>query len=155
MKIPLMLASVLLLGTTVAACGGGDGGDGASGGYCTDIKAAKPVFDSLATGDLAQLEKGFNTFHDLADESPSDLKDAWKTLDGAATEIEKSLAGAGVKMSDLAGIQSGKVPTGVDMAKLSGLAGDLQKLNNADFAKARTAIADQAKDTCKVDLGSL
>ncbi len=153
MKITLTLASVLLLGTSLAACGGGD--DEAGGDYCTDIKAAKPVFESLSNGDLAQLEAGFNTFHDLADEAPGDLKDEWKTLDNAATEIEKSLAGAGVKMSDLAGIQSGKIPAGVDMAKLSSLAGELQKLNNADFAKARTTIADQAKDTCKVDLGAL
>lgn len=153
MKIIMSLAGVLLLGTTLSACGGGD--DGASGTYCTDIKAAKPVFESLSKGDLAQLEEGFNTFHDLAKESPSDLKDEWKTLDNAATTIEKALADAGVKMSDLAGIQSGKVPAGVDMTKLASLAGDLQKLNNDDFAKARTAISDQAKDTCKVDLGAI
>lgn len=154
MKITLSLVGVLLLGTSLAACGGSSD-DGASGTYCEGIKSAKPVFESLSKGDLAQLEEGFNTFHDLAKKAPDDLKGDWKTLDNAATTIETALAGAGVKMSDLSGIQSGKVPAGVDMTKLAGLAGDLQKLNNADFAKARTAISDQAKDTCKVDLGPI
>ena len=158
MKLSPTLAGVVLLGTTLAACGGSDGGGGASGagsGYCQEIAAAKPVFDSLSKGDLAQLEKGFQTFHDLADASPGDLEDEWKILDSAATSIEDALKSAGIEMADLAGIQSGQIPEGIDVTKLTSLAADLQKLNNDEFTKARTAITEQAKSSCDVDLGTL
>ena len=159
MKISLTLAGVALLGASLAACSGG-GSDstsssGASGSYCKDVAAAKPVFDSLSQGDLAQLEKGFQAFHDLAAEAPAELKDEWKTLDSAVTTIEGALEDAGIKMSDLADIQSGKIPEGVDVTKLTGFATQLQELNNDEFTKARNAIGDQAKKTCDVDLGSL
>lgn len=156
MKISQTLASVVLLATTLAACSGSD--DDARGGggtYCKDIAAAKPIFENLATGDLAQLEKGFETFHRLADEAPDDLKEEWKTLDEAATTIEGALKEAGLKFSDLAGVQKGTIPEGVDVSKLTSFAADLQKLNNPDFAAARAEIAKQAKDTCDVELGAL
>lgn len=158
MKIFQTLASVVLVGSALAACSGGDaggGGDAAGGSYCKDIAAAKPVFENLASGDLAQLEKGFATFHQLAAEAPEDLKEEWKTLDDAATTVEGALKEAGLKMSDLAGIQQGTIPEGVDVTKLTSLAADLQKLNTPDFEAARAEIAKQAKDSCEVELGGL
>lgn len=159
MKIPVMLAGAVLLATSLAACSGSDsdggGGSSASGSYCKDIKAAKSTFDSLGQGNLADLDKGFAQFHELADEAPDDIKAEWKTLDEAATSIEKGLKSAGIKLSDLAGIQAGKIPPGVDVSKLTTFAADLQKLNTDEFTKARTKIASQAKSSCNVDLGSL
>jgi hypothetical protein len=157
-QVPLTLAGIVLIGTSVVACSGSDGGGGDGGAgstYCQDIASAKPIFEALSSGDLSQLEKGFTTFHELADEAPSDLKDEWKTLDKAATTIEGAIKEAGLKYDDLAGIQSGKIPEDVDMTKLAGFASDLQKLNSSDFADARTAISQHAKDTCDVSLGAL
>lgn len=155
MKISLTLVGVALLGASLTACSGSDGGDGdASSAYCQDIKTAKPIFESLTQGDLAQLEEGFATFHRLADESPDGLKDEWKTLDNAATSVESALKDAGLEFSDLAGIQEGTIPEGVDMTKLTSFAADLQKLNNTAFADARAEIAKQAKATCDVALGA-
>lgn len=159
MKIISTLAGVLLLGSSLAACGGdgsdgGDGGDRTGGSYCQDIAAAKPVFEDLSQGNLAQLEKGFATFHELADKAPADLKDAWKILDDAATSVEEAIQGAGLTFSDLAGIQDGQVPAGLDVTKLTGLAADLQDLNSSEFSDARAKIADQAKDACDVELGA-
>lgn len=158
MKITQTLASVVVLGAVLTACSGGsDSNDSkdSGGSYCKEVAAAKPIFADLASGDLAQLEKGFETFHQLADEAPAEIKDEWKTLDGAATSIEGQLKDAGLKFSDLAGIQQGTIPEGVDMSKLTGLAADLQKLSNPDVAAARSAIAKQAKDSCDVELGGL
>jgi hypothetical protein len=153
-KISLALAGALLLGTSLAACSGSDGGDGSGSGYCKDIKAAKPTFESLASGNLADLEKGFTTFHRLADESPEGLKDEWKVLDGAADSVEAKLKEAGLEFSDLPDIQAGKLPEGVSVDKLTAFAADLQQLNNDKFAEARTEIGKQAKDVCGVELGS-
>ena len=153
MKISLALAGAVLLGTSLAACSGSDDGGGADSSYCKDIKAAKPTFKSLASGDLGELEKGFTTFHRLADESPDGLKDQWKVLDDAASSVEDKLKEAGLTFSDLPDIQAGKLPEGVSVDKLTAFAADLQKLNNEKFAEARTEIGKQAKDVCGVELG--
>ncbi|KQX75627.1 MULTISPECIES: hypothetical protein [Aeromicrobium] len=161
MKISLALAGIVLIGTSVAACTGGDGGsggDGADGGagstYCQDIAAARPTFESLSSGDLTKLEEGFATFHRLADEAPDGLEDQWKTLDDAATSVEEKIKEAGLTFDDLPDIQSGKIPEGVSVDKLTAFAADLQKLNNSAFADARADISKQAKDVCDVNLGA-
>lgn len=154
MKISQAVVGTLLLGCSLTACTGGDGGGGADSSYCKDIKAAKPTFEKLASGDLGDLEKGFTTFHQLADESPDDLKDQWKVLDGAANSVEDKLKEAGLTYSDLPDIQDGKLPQGVSVDKLTAFAADLQKLNNDKFAEARTEIGKQAKDVCGVELGA-
>ena len=148
MKKSLALAGALLIGTTLTACGGSE----ADSDYCKDLKSANKAFSSISGGDVAQVEKAFNTFHDLAKEAPSDVKDDWKKLDGALTTVEKALADAGLKLSDLDDLQSGKLPEGVDMAKLQEAATSFTKLNSQDFTDASTAIEKHAKDVCKVEL---
>lgn len=157
MKIPLAIASAVLLGGVLTACGGGDGGgDGGKGSdYCKDIKGAAKTFGSLDSGDTASIGDAFATFHKLADEAPGAIKDDWKTLDGAITTVEKALADAGIKVEDFDKLQAGELPEGVDVEKLTGLATEFQKLSGAEFEKASKAIETHAKDVCKVDLDSI
>jgi hypothetical protein len=75
-------------------------------------------------------------------------------LDGTLTEVERTLAEAGISSKDLAGLQSGKIPKGVDMTKLAGLASKLQGLNSPELKAAATKIQAHAKTTCKVDLAA-
>lgn len=157
MKIPLAIASAVLLGGVLTACGGSDsGGGGALGGggsdYCKDIKGAAATFGDLGTGDSGSIGEAFATFHKLADEAPGAIKDDWKTLDGAITTVEDALSKAGIKLEDFEDLQSGKVPEGVDVSKLTGLATEFQKLSGAEFEKASKAIETHAKTVCKVDL---
>lgn len=151
MKISLALAGVVLLGTSLAACGGSDDG-GADSDYCKDIKTAAKTFGGLDSGDIGQLDNAFKTFHQLAAESPDSLTAEWKKLDNAVTTVEDGLKDAGIKLTDLAKIQSGQIPEGVDVSKLRSLATDLQKLSDAEFEKASKAIEKHAKSECKVDL---
>jgi hypothetical protein len=156
-KISLALAGIVLIGSSVAACTGGDGGGDSSGGdadspYCQDIAAAKKTFETLSSGDLSQLEEGFATFHRLADEAPDELKDQWKTLDEAATSVEDKIKEAGLTFDDLPEIQAGRVPEGVSLEKLTSFASDLQQLNDQKFTDARADISKQAKDVCDVSL---
>lgn len=158
MKIPLAIASAVLLGGVLTACGGGDGGSGGSGGsgsdYCKDIKAAAATFGDLDSGDTGSLGEAFATFHKLAGEAPGAIKDDWKVLDGAITTVETALSEAGIKIEDFAELQSGKIPEGVDVSKLTGLATEFQKLSGAEFEKASKAIEVHAKGVCKVDLNA-
>lgn len=148
MKKSLALAGALLIGTTLTACGGSD----ADSKYCKDLKSANKAFSSISGGDMAQVEKAFTTFHALADEAPSDIKDDWKKLDGALKTVEKALDDAGLKLSDLGELQSGKLPDGVDMAKLQEAASSFTELNSQDFTDASASIEKHAKDVCKVEL---
>lgn len=152
MKTPLALASAALLAATLAGCGGSN--DGPDSEYCKDLKSASTQFDSLASSDVSKLDEAFKTFHSLADEAPADVKDDWATLDEGITSVETALQEAGLKFSDFADLQQGKMPDGVDVAKLQGLATEFQKLDSAEFDKASKAIEKHAKDVCKVNLSS-
>jgi hypothetical protein len=154
MKIPMAIASAVLLAGTLAACGGGDGGgSGGSGSdYCKDLKKAQASFGDFSSGDLGDLDAAFKAFHKLADEAPSDIDADWKKLDTALNTVEKALKDAGLKFSDLAEVQQGKIPENVDPSKLQGLATEMSKLSSSDFTKSSKAIEAHAKKTCKVDL---
>lgn len=160
MKFSLALAGTALLAGTLTACGGSSGGDGSGGGnagsasgdYCKDLKSASTTFGSLSSGDTSKLDDAFATFHKLAGEAPDAIKSDWKVLDSAIATIQKALADAGLKFSDLDKIEAGQTVPGFDPSKLAGLTTEFTKLNNADFTKASAAIEKHAKDTCKVTL---
>jgi len=148
-------AFALCLATTVlAACGSDDGGGSASGDYCSELKADKAYFSDLSGSnpDLSRLDEVFQRMHTLADDAPDDVAADWKTLDGALTTIETALKEAGLKPSDLAAIQNGQLPPGVDASKLQALAPKLEALSSSDVDGAASRIASNAKDKCGVDL---
>jgi hypothetical protein len=155
MKISLTLAGVVLLGTSLAACGGSgdDGGGGGGGDYCADLKKAQSTFADVSGSDFSALDSAIKTFHKLADEAPSDVAAEWKTLDGAFVKVEDALADAGIKMSDLADIQSGKIPEGADVSKLSSLGTTFSEISSDKVLDAQKVIEKHAKDECDVELG--
>ncbi|MCW2840913.1 MAG: hypothetical protein JWR55_2396 [Aeromicrobium sp.] len=156
MKISLALAGVVLLGTSLAACGGGDdsGSGGGDGDYCKDLKSAQATFAKVSGNDFDALDSAIATFHKLADEAPDDVKTEWETLDGAFLKIEKAFDEAGIKMSDLPEIQAGNIPEGVDVSKLTSLASTFSEISSDKVTKAQATIEKHAKDSCDVDLGA-
>lgn len=143
--------------TVLVACGSNGGSSSSSSGdYCSELKTDKAYFDSLSGSnpDLSRLDEVFQRMHTLAGDAPDDVAADWKTLDGAITTIENALKEAGIKPSDLAAIQKGQMPPGVDMSKLQALGPKLQSLNSSDVSAAADRIASNAKDTCGVDLKS-
>lgn len=149
-KRPAAVASTLLI-AVLSACGGGDGPDS---DYCKDLEAAKPSLESLKSNGAEQLQDVFKVTHKLADEAPGDVKDAWETYDEAISNIEKALKDAGVGPKELASLQRGEVPDGVDQEKLRGLPATFQKLDSPAVAKASNAIATHAKEVCKLSFAS-
>ena len=150
-------ATLALAATLLVACGSSDSSSTASsGGYCDELKADKTYFESLSgsNADLSNFNQVFAKVHTLAADAPANVADDWKTLDGAITTIEGALKEAGLKPSDLAGLQSGKVPQGADLSKLQSLLPKLQSLNSTDVSDAAKNISDDAKKSCNVDLTS-
>lgn len=161
MKISLTVAGIVLLGASLAACGGSDdakkadGGDGKSGGgdYCKQLESAKTTFGKVSQSDFGALDSAIETFHNLADTAPAAVKTEWKTLDDAFSKVEAAFASAGIKLSDLPAIQKGDIPKGADVSKLSSLGESFSAITTEKVSKAQATIEKHAKDTCDVDLG--
>ena len=158
MRIKTVIGSLTLAltATLLAACGSSGGGSSSSGAYCDELKADKTYFESLSgsNADISNLDQVFAKVHTLADDAPDNVSSDWKTLDDAITTIETALSDAGLKPGDLAALQSGQVPKGVDLSKLQELAPKLQTLNGSGVSDAAKNIAADAKKTCGVDLTS-
>jgi len=156
MRMNVVIGSVALTvtATVLTACGSGGSGSGSSGGYCDELKADKTYFESLSgsNSDVSQLDTVFQKVHTLAGKAPDNVSAEWKTLDSAITTIETALKDAGLKASDLAAMQKGQMPPGVDISKLQALAPKLEALSSSGVSDAADKIAADAKKSCGVDL---
>jgi hypothetical protein len=157
MRLHLVVASAALALTAplLAACGSNESSSSSSGSYCDELKADKSYFEGISgssNSDLSSLDQVFQRMHTLAADAPDSVSADWKTLDGAITTMQNALKDAGLKPSDLASLQSGKVPPGVDPSKLASLAPKLQELSSSDVSTAAKNIAADAKKNCNVDL---
>ena len=145
-----------LAATVLAGCGSSNssGAASSSGDYCSELKADKAYFQGLTGNgsDAGKLDEVFQRIHQVAADAPDNISADWKTLDDAITTLENALKTAGIKPSDLASMQSGKLPPNVDPAKLQALLPKLQQLNSQDVSDAADRIAADAKKTCQVDL---
>ena len=91
--------------------------------------------------------------HKLADEAPDEIEDDWETLVKGVDKLVDALEeAAGLDDDDMATLQSGQIPDGVDMAALQGLMTEIQALDTEEFQKAGDDINKHAKDECGVDL---
>jgi hypothetical protein len=158
MRMNVVIGAVALgLATTVlTACGGSNSSASSSGSYCDELKADKTYFEALSgsNADIGKLDTVFEKVHTLADKAPSNVSADWKTLDNAITTLEDALKAAGIKPSDLAQMQSGKLPPGVDPAKLQAIIPQIQAMNSSEVSDAADKIAADAKKSCGVDLTS-
>jgi hypothetical protein len=159
MRISRIIGALALsmAATVLAACGSSNssgGGASATGNYCSELKSDKAYFQGLTGNgsDAGKLDEVFQRIHQVAADAPDNVSADWKKLDDAITTLENALNAAGIKPSDLASMQSGKLPPNVDPAKLQALLPKLQQLNSQDVSDAADRIAADAKKTCNVDL---
>ena len=128
MKRILSAAAAVALGLCLLTACGDDGGDkaGGSGDYCSDLKDAKKEVDALKGGDFSDLEKTTDAMHKLADEAPDEIKDDWEILVNGVDKLVEALKKAGLDDDDMATLQSGQIPDGVDMTALQSLMAEIQ-----------------------------
>jgi hypothetical protein len=150
----LSAAAAAALGLCLLTACGDDSGDkaGGSGDYCSDLKDAKKEVDALKGGDLKDIEKTVDTMHKLADEAPAEIKGDWQTLVAGVDKLVAALKKAGLDDEDMATLQSGQIPDGVDMSSLNELMTEIKSLDTDEFQKAGDNINKHAKDKCGVDL---
>ena len=152
----LSSAAVAALGLSLfTACGDDDGGGSASDGggdYCSDLKAAQKKIGSLGAGDLSSLSEAADQVHELRDEAPDEIEDDWKVLSDGFDKILAAFEKAGLTEEDIAKLQSGQMPTDVDMEAISEAMKEFEELGEEEFTKAGDAIRTHAKDECGIEL---
>jgi hypothetical protein len=158
MRKPALLAGLALAASVLTGCGGGDDAEAGATDtetYCKQLETDAEFFNALGGGDAdpSKLGDALDRFHELADAAPEAVAPDWDRLDGALSELERSLAEAGITPDDLAGLESGELPKGVDMTKLTKLVPKVQKLNSPELKDAAESIRTHAKDECGVTLG--
>jgi hypothetical protein len=139
--------------TTLAACGS-HGTAAASDDYCQELTTDKTFFQALdgSKPDLTRLDDMFRRMHSLAAAAPAGVASDWKTLDRAVSTIEGALAEAGLKPDDLAEIQKGQIPEGVDLDQIAALGPKMKALSGPEVNDAADHIAADAKSGCGIDL---
>jgi hypothetical protein len=151
----LSAAAAAALGLCLLTACGDDGGDkagGSGGDYCSDLKDAKKQVDAVKGGDFSDLEKTTDAMNELADEAPDEIKDDWEILVEGVQKLVDALKKAGLDDDDMATLQSGQIPDGVDMATLQSLMTEIKALDTEEFQTAGENINKHAKDECGVDL---
>jgi hypothetical protein len=88
--------------------------------------------------------------HALAAAAPKEVAADWKTLDTAVTTVEGALHEAGLKPDDLAALQNGDVPDGVDLDRLAALGPKMTALSGSPVNDAADRIAADAESACGV-----
>jgi hypothetical protein len=151
----LSAVAVAALGLCLLTACGDDKADkagGSGGDYCADLKTAKKEVDALKGGDFSDLQKTTDAMEKLAGEAPDEIKDDWATLLDGFKKLVAALKKAGLSDADMATLQSGQIPDGVDMDALTGLMDEINSLTTEEFQKAGDDINKHAKDKCGVDL---
>ena len=143
-----------LAATSLAACGSSTSSTDADSGYCTKLKGDKEYFQSLdsANPDLASFDKVLAELNGLSQAAPAEVSSDWKELDKAVVTIQDAMKDAGVDFADLAAMEGGKVPEGVDMAAVAELGPKLAELGGPEMNQAAANIEEHAKSECGVDL---
>jgi hypothetical protein len=148
-------AAALGLGL-LTACGddnGGGSGSAGSGDYCKDLEKAQKELNSVQGGDVSSLEETVDRVHQLRDEAPDEIKDDWDRLSDAFDKIVAAFDKAGIDEDDIAAIQSGQIPDGVDQAALTEAYSEIAKLGeDEELTASVAAIRKHAKDECGVNL---
>lgn len=145
MKHTAWAAGIVMVGLSLAACGGSDdkSTSGSSGDYCKELKRVQTTIGAAAG--RVSIEESIKAFHDLTASAPDKISAQWKVLDGAFVDLETAFKKAKIDPADSAAVQkaltSGKIPQDV-----------IQKLTSAEVTQARTAIEKHAKTACKVDI---
>jgi len=149
--------ALVLAATALAACGASDStASDAAGGYCQELKTGKAFFRSLDSDqpDLMRIDEVFEHIHRLAAAAPSGVATDWQTVDTVVTMIEGAFSDAGLEPDDLVELQKGTIPEGVDLDELATLGEKMQALSGSEVNDAADRIAEDAKDSCGIDLRS-
>lgn len=161
MKKLLSAAAAIVLAASLGACSSDSksskDSSSSGGDYCSLLKDAKGGFGSLSADQLSEdsFSKTRDQIQSLQDSATGSIADDWGTLGGALDDLKAAVDKAGMSLSDVPALITGKVPDGVTPTEAQEVVAALQKMgSDPAVATAANEIQADATKTCKVDLGS-
>lgn len=150
----VLLAAPVLL---TAGCGGNPlsgltGQDHSPAAYCSALNADRRAFaDMLAADSPTALVQHVALLSDLAAQAPPDLTDEWQVFLGAVKGLRHALDRAGVPPS---AFTDGRPPRSLAPAQDAAIRRAADALSAPDTVAAAQGIEQQARDVCKINLGT-
>ena len=119
--------------------------------YCSELREDRKEFaEMLESESSSALLGNLPMLRDLAEKSPEDLADEWRTYLSAIEGLDKAIDRAGVKPSDF---DDGKPPAGLSEADKKAIAEAAGQITTEEVIAAASGIEQQARDVCKLNLG--
>lgn len=152
-KLPAAFAA-LLLAVAASACSGSDK-NASAGDYCSLLMKNQGSFSALGFDKLTDEDfaKSRESVDQLQQAATGAVADDWATLGQALDGLKKAVDDAGVTMSDIPQLITGRAPNGLDPTRAQALVAELQQFaSNPELSKAAEGIQADAQKTCNVDL---
>lgn len=151
MKQTLGLASAVLMAVSLTAC------SSSSDDYCQTLKDSQTQFSNLNFTSLSedQFTELRGKVGALEAQAPSNVQDDWAVVGDKLDQFKGLLEDAGIGLDDIATLQQGKLPPGVDPNALKAVVPKIQALlQDSSLTDAKQAIQANAKSECNITLGS-
>jgi len=119
--------------------------------YCSDLSSHQVQFaDMFASSSTDALLKNLPMLEKIAPKAPSDIADDWQNFLTPIQGLKKALDDAGVKAEDY---HDGVPPAGTSTADRKAIAQAAALLATSTATSAASAIDQEARDVCKLNLG--
>ena len=147
----LIVAVVALAGLATVIVPRLDQGSDPTTGYCSALSSHQAQLgDILGSGDPTALVDNLGLFQALATNAPADIAASWTALNTSILSLKTAIAASGHKPSDFAG---GKFPAGISAAQRQSITDAADTLTSQQTISASTAIDQEVRDVCQIDLG--
>lgn len=119
--------------------------------YCKTLSAKQAqVGEILSSGDPTALVTNLALFQSLAVHAPPDISGSWAALNSAIGSLRDAIQASGHQPSDFA---AGTFPPGMTAAQTQAIKDAASTLTSPVTVGASTAIDQEVRDVCKLDLG--
>jgi len=119
--------------------------------YCGDLSSHQVQFaDMFASSSVDALLKNLPMLEKIAPKAPSDIADDWQNFLTPIQGLQKALDKAGIKAADY---HDGVPPEGTSAANRKAIGQAAALLATATATAAASAIDQEARDVCKLNLG--
>ena len=118
--------------------------------YCEAVtERQRNLGDTLAQESPDALLAALPTFHELADQSPTDIRDEWAVFLDALDGLQEAIDEAGV---DPATYDADDPPAQVTQEQQDAIASAADQLFRPEVSTAYDGVKQHAKDVCKTPL---
>lgn len=126
-------------------------GSGSGSAYCKTLSAKRSqVADIVGSGDPTALVNNLPLFQSLAVNAPPDISASWTAFNTAIASLGSAIKASGHQPAEFTG---GTFPPGLSPAQTQAIKDAASTLTSSVTQSASTAIEQEVRDVCQVNLG--